>query len=269
MRQLHNDNLSVLTTTYNASAGRFGNFLLRYSGTAQTGQTVSLANCGNVMVNVKGDSKVNVDVELLSQAANLYGGYIEASSTIGAAFAFSVVIPAGYWFDKKNVFDIASGEKTFFKMDYPNMTSALIASGTVVLYGKPQAGIQSYYHKILGAPISVSGSIQKTDSIVEQNIISAYLKDPTSLIDTMQMSKDGNLIFDGDVVSELVWSNWIHNVEVASTLMALEFAENGNIASANSGVLSYNLHFTGPGVLPLYYSAIDYSPAKLAQTSRG
>jgi len=263
MRQLWTDNLINGQTTYKLEPGQFGNFLIRYSGIAQAGKTVALTDCGNVVFNIKGESKINVDVELLSQAANLYGGYIEVSSVAGGAFAFSIVIPGGYWYDKKNVWNILDGLRAFFQLTYGNMNAALIVSGTVVIYGKPQAGIQSYYHKILSNPIVASGAATLTNSISEQNIIALYVKDPTALTDSLQITKDKILHFDGDTVSELVWSNWIHNLESASTLLALEFAESGNIMEANSLSLGWQYHFTAGGTLEQYYSSIQYVTAAM------
>ena len=268
MKVLWSFGLSALTTTYNLSNGQYGLFEIRYAGTAAVGVTVTLANCGNVILNVKGSDIVNVDVDLLSQLADQYGGFIEASSAIGAAFAFSIFYKPGYWYDDNNIFDSSPGDQTYFKLDYPAMTNAVIANGNVTIYGKPRIGVQGYYHKILShAVVSGGATTSLTDTIQEPNIIALYLKNPTALTSQMQLTKDNKIYADGDTVSELVYSNWIHRLESASTLLAFEFAESGNVQESRSNTLTYKYTTTGAGTLAQYYSAIMFSPEKLAQSA--
>ena len=263
MKLLWQDNLTNLTTNYNLARGQYGLFLIRYSGTAQVGQTVTTTNCGNVILNWNGEDKINVDMDLLSQIANLYGGFIENSSAVGGAFAFSIVIPTGLWFDASNIYDIGDNDKVYFKLDFSAMTNALIASGTVAIYGKPRSGTMSYIHKILSKAVVSSGASTITDNIVTPNIATLYIKNPAALLSQIQINKDNKNYVDGDVASELAYSNWIHEVEATGTMLALEFVESHNIVEAISNTLNYKFTFTGVGTLSQYYSAVEFTPNKL------
>jgi len=262
MKLLWSDNLSNLTTNYNISPEQYGLFLIRYEGTAQAAQTVTLDDLGNVILNWNADDKINVDANLLSQLANEYGGFIEANSAVGGAFAFSIVIPTGAWFDSKNIYDIGKQDKVYFKLDYPAMVSSLIASGTVSIYGKPRKGQMNYIHKILSRSVVSGGSGIITDAITTPNIIELYVKDPASLVSNIQISKNNKVFVDGDVESELAYSNWIHLLEASGTLLAIEFAEGKNVLEAVSSNLTYKYTFTGAGNLAQYYSAIEFTPSK-------
>ena len=270
MRQLWADNLGNLSTTYNVEAGKFGLFEIRYSGVAAAAVTVTLANLGNVRLNLNGSDIINLDVEALSLMANNYGGYVEASSVAGGAFAFTIFIPAGYWFDPKNVFYFGKSDKAYYQLQFSALTPAVIDSGNVTIYGNPGKGVQSYIHKILSKQaVSSAASGVITDSIQEKNIISLYLKDPTTLIDNLILIRDGETVVNGSMVSELVYSNWIHQLEAANVLYIGEFVPNKNLAQALSNAFSYQYNFTAAGNLEQYYSAIEFTPDRQTLSMAG
>jgi hypothetical protein len=240
--------------------------MLRFTGVAQPTKTVTLADLGNVILNWNGDDKVNVDAELLSKVNNVYGGAIESVSNVGGAFAFSIMIPTAAWFDPKNIYDISDKDKAYIKLDYPAMLSSLIASGSVSIYAKPRKGIQSYFHKILSRAVVSGGAGVITDTINASNIIELYLKNPSSLVNQIQITKDNKVYVDGDAGSELAHSNWIHQLEASDTTLAIEFAESKDIREAISNTLSYKYTFTGAGNLAQYYSAIEFSALKQAES---
>jgi len=262
MNLLWSDNLGNLTTNYLVNPGSYGGFLIRYSGTAQTGQTVTTTNLGNIILNSGGDDKINVDVDMLQQANNLYGGFIESNSTAGGAFNFSVFIPTGAWFDPKNVYNLTKEMQTYFKCDFPAMTSTLISSGTIQISGILQQGVHSYWHKMFSYNVVSGGASILTNTIAKANIIELYLKNPAALISQMQLIKDNQTFVNGNVANELAYSNYIHEVESSSTFLAVEFAQSKDIRQAISRTLTYNYTFTGAGTLAQYYSAIEFVAGK-------
>jgi len=260
MRLLWQDNLVNLTTNFTIPKGQYGLFLIRYSGQAAANQTVATTDLGNVILNANGNDKINVDVDLLSQLSNVYGGAIEASSVTGGAFAFSVIVPVAAWFDSKNIYDISERDKVYFKLDFPNIASKIV-SGTVAIYAKPRHGVMSYWHKILSRTVVSGGAGTITDTLPVANISEVYLKNPAALVSQIQLIKDGKVYVDGDTGSELAYSNWIHLLESSITLLAIEFVESKDIREAISQSLSYKYNFTGAGNLAQYYSAIEFVDA--------
>ena len=244
------------TTTYNVAQGSYGDFIIRFSGTALAGQTVALSDLGTVQLAWNGDSKVFVDVDFLSQMANQYGGFIEANSAAGGAFNFSVIIPAHAWQDALNVYTVKTTDKVFFKLTW---SPTKISSGTVSISGNPKSGVHRYFHQILNQNVIAGGAQPVTDTINQPNIIELYLKDPsTALVSTIQITKD-KVEKANDVTGVLLaYSNWQHLVESSGTFLVLEFAPSGNLHEADGQQVGYKYQFTGAATLQQYYSAIQY-----------
>lgn len=266
MKLLFNDNLTNLSTTYNVSRGQYGFIMLRYAGTAQAAQDVLLSDLGNVILNHNGNDIINVDAELLSLLANIYGGAIEATHAVGGAFAYTIPVPVAAWFDSKNIFDVGENDKVYIKADFPSLTGAKVASGNIAIYAKPRKGIQSYFHKILSRSVVSGGSGIITDTINTSNISELYVKNPAALVSQVQITKDGNVFVDGDVASELAYSNWIHQLESSGTTLAVEFVESKDLREAVGQNLVYKYTFTGAGNLAQYYSAIEFSAQKQGES---
>lgn len=258
MNFLWSDNLNNLATNYLISPAKYGGFLIRYSGTNAAAQTTTLLNMGNVILNVLNNDKVNTDVEFLSLANNLYYGSVEASSVSGGAFAFSVFVPSGAWFDPLNVYSLTKEMQATFKLDFPALTSALVASGNVQISGILINGIQRYWHNIGNFNVVAQGAGQISNTLAKANIIELYLKNPSALISNLQLSKDGISYVNNQIGNELAYSNLIHQIETAGTFYAAEFAQNKVLSTANSLQLNYIYTFTGSGTLNQYFSQIQY-----------
>lgn len=265
MKLLFRDSAMNSTTTYNVAREQYGSFLVRFAGTAAAGQTVAAADLGNVILNWNGGDVVNVDAEMLANAANLYGGAVEATSAQAGAFAFSFIIPCGAWNDPRNIYDVNDKDKVYIKLDFAAL-SAKIASGTVSINAKPRTGIMSYFHKILSRSVVAGGAGTITDTINAANISELYVKNPAALVSTMQISKDGKTYVDNDAATELSYSNWIHQVESAGTFLGVEFIESGDLRQSLSKQLTYKYVFTGAGTLAQYYSSIEFSAQKQAES---
>lgn len=264
MRLISTAPIANLFLDANNPFGKFGAFLIRFAGTAQAGQTVTLADLGTIVFNWDGDDKVNAPFSFLSQAGNLYGGVVESVSNIGGTFAFSVIIPAGLWNDKNNCYYFEEGKDTaYWKLNFPAMIPALVATGSVSIYALPAiGGVQNYIHKITTQTVISAGAGQVPGKINVPNIVTLYLDNPTALIDNSSILIDGKLRVSGDIVSELSYSNFIHNVETPSTLLAWEFMVNSNLRNAVNKQTEYTYNFTGVGNLGQYTSSIEFTPDK-------
>ncbi len=261
MKELWRDNLNTGSTNYNVSQGQYGSFLIRYEGDAGAGVTMALSNLGNVILNWNGNDIINVDVELLSLLSNIYGGAIEATSIAGGAFAFSIIIPCGAWFDTKNIYDVGRNDKVYFKLDYPAVP-ALIDTGSVTIYAKPRAGIHSYFHKILSRTVVSGGAGAVTDKIYDSNISNFYIKNPAALTSNIQIVRDNKVFVDGSPAAELAYSNWIHLLEASETTLAVEFCESQNVKESISSQLVYKFQFSAAGNLACYYSCLIFDSNK-------
>jgi hypothetical protein len=264
MKLLWSDNLKNAGTNFPIPSGTYGAFLIRYSGVPVG--AISNTDLGNVILNRNGDDKINVDVDLISQIDNLYGGFIEDTLNAASDFEVSILIPCGNWNDKRHVYTFGANDKAFFKLDYPSL-SPLITSGTVNIYGKEKAGIQSYWYKLLSKFVVSGGATAGlTDSILTPNICQLFLKNPAALVSNIQLIKDGKVFSDGDVSAELAYGNYQHEIESIGNMFAFEFCETGNVLESVNTQLTYKYTFTGAGTLQQYYSAIEFDAAQQAQS---
>ena len=253
MKQLFRVPATQGNLSYQLEKGQFGLFLIRFEGTNATGQAVTLADLGSVVLRWNGQDVVNVDFEFLNMVSNLYGGVSEFSSTTGGAFKASAFIPTGIWFDSQNIYDIGDEDKVEFVL---NWNTAKIASGSVYIFGKPRRGVMSYLHGIYKRTIVSGGAGDISDSIPVENITQFYIKNPTALINTLQVARDGKAVVDGYVGALQSYSDWIHLLEASSNLIAIEFVESKDLREVVSTGITYKINTTGAGNIESYYSRL-------------
>lgn len=262
MKQLKRENMSNGSLSYQLEKGQWGLFAVRFEGTNATGQTVSLADLGQVILRWNGIDLVNVDFEFLNLVSNLYGGVAEFSSTTGGAFKATAYITTGLWFDTQNIYDVGDEDKVEFVLQFQGAVSK-ISSGAVEILGKPRRGIMSYQHKILKKTVVSSGAGSVPDTIPVNNISQVYIKNPSALVNRVQIQKDGKVYVDGSVGAIQSYSDWIHLLETPSSIVAIELTESKDVREAIGGAVYYNFQFTGAGNLEVYYSKLEPVPEKI------
>lgn len=260
---IHQDNITNGSTTFTLAKNQYDSLIIRYAGTAQSGKTVTTDDLGTVKMTVSGGqkpgTKIVASVSFLSLFANEYGGFIESTSAVGAAFAFSVIVPFHAVQDSLNVLDTNLANVTF-NLVYASDYATNILSGTVTVEAIPKAGVQRYFHQMLEQDVTAGGAGVLPFQINAENILQVYLISPASLISNLQLLKDGKEKVNGTLAVELAYSNWIHLLESTSTFLAVEFAPSGNIAEANGAQVSGNYTFTTNGTLQQFYTSIEYLP---------
>ena len=267
MKLLQSGALSNLSLQFQSQKGQYAYFVVRYSGTAQAAQTVTLTDCGNVIMNWNGQDIINTDVEFLSNLANVNGGFIEADSAVGAAFNFSVIIPCGTFCDTNNIYDIGDNDKVNFKLDFPLMVAGLISAGTATVYGVPKPGLHSYFFKLLQNNVTVGGAGVNNDVFRQNNLANIYFWNPAALLSNLQLFKDGKIQYDGVVAAEFALSNWLHLLEATfSNLLAIELCLTKNLLEVVSNSNSYQLTFTGAGTQRIYLGSIQWDAQKQAES---
>jgi hypothetical protein len=255
LKLLYAGALTAGSAQFQVPSGKYGSFYAVFTGTNGAGNTLTLLNLGNVQYNVGGDDKVNCDIEFLNQVNNLYHGAPSFASAIGGAFTASIDIPCNWWYDQDNVYDIKSINDSMFTFLFPALPA--LATGTLEVYGVPKSGEQNYFHKILTYNIISAGASILPVVIPVSNIINIYQKNPTALLTRIQTVKDGIEIDNATAISLLSYSNLIHELETASTLLDIEFSLSKKMIEAVSSGLKMQLTFSGAGTLSQYYSSIQ------------
>jgi len=161
MKQLRSHNILSGPANLKVPAGQYGALALRFSGTNQAGQTLTLANCGNITATWRSVSFMSVPVTEMNILNAHVGGVPESATAAGAAFTHTVVILPSYVGDG-NVFDVVETDEFYISVDLSGVTGVIVASGTVTLLGLPQLGAMAYLPHIMSqvANVPASGSFQ-------------------------------------------------------------------------------------------------------------
>lgn len=244
---------------------QYGAFLIRYTGTAAAGVTITRADLGSVQLTWNGKDVINVDAELLNLVDNLYGGVSEFTSAIGGAFACSVIIPCGQWIDAANVYDVGINDKVALNLNFPNLASAaFVASANVDVFYKTKTGVMNYLNNIIQRNVVMTGAGTFSDNYPISNVAQLFIKAPAALLSNIQVAKDNNTIVDCPPAVALSYNDYLHLVETAQTTLGIEFGESKDIRENVGGQVSYSHTFTGAGTLQQYLCYITFtSPNKV------
>jgi len=253
--------------TFFLPKGQYGVLAIEYDLDAAAAVTLTRANMGNIILNWNGNDVINVDAEILNLLDNVYGGASEFSAVAGGATRMTVYITCGQWFDSQNVYDIGDNDKVSLKIDFPLLAlAANVDSGFIRVYAKEKIGVMNYLHNIIPRPVVSSGAAVLADSYPLNNVSQVYLKDPATLLTNVQIIKDGTTVVDATPAALLAYSDFIHQLEAGSTTLAIDFIESKDIREAVGSTVSYKFSFSGAGTQEIYFSFIEFTPAKANQS---
>ena len=249
--------------------GQYGNIMLRISGIAAAGVTITRAQLGNCQLVWNGQQVINVDLELLNQLNNLYGGYSDFTSALAGAFTASIIIPTGTYFDSSNIYEVGANDQVQLKIDFPDLANiANVASGNIAIYTKEKIGAMNYLYNMVPRFIVAGGAGNIADTYAVNNISQVFLKKPLTdgLTSHIQILKDNRTIADCDTVVAQDYSDYIHQVETPNDVIAIEMSESKDVREAIGGQVSYQYQFTGAATLKQYYGYISFTPAKAVES---
>jgi hypothetical protein len=216
MRLFHSESILNAAAFENVPVGTTKYLLLRFSGTNQAAQAVTLANLGRLLVNRDSDDKVNATYEMMSLLTNLKLGVAEFSSVTGGAFASSIYVPLHAWWDNFHgmFFPYKSG---YVQMDFPAVTATIVASGLVQMFYVSAPGSAAYDTYHLQRNIQVGGAGAVPQEIEFKNISSLFFI-TNAAITNYQITADKVEYVNSDSAPFLANSNAINRVETAITL---------------------------------------------------
>jgi hypothetical protein len=216
MRLFHSDSLLTTSTNKQLIEGTIKGLWIRYTGTNQTGQTLTVANLGTVRVNVRGTDIVNVPVSFLSNMNNLFWGAAEASSTISAAFAFTVYVPFHAPWDSQNGIFVQIEDNPYIQLNYSGVTGTIIASGTVEVYAVLANQVARYIPLWNQQNVQVGGAGRATQRLQNFNISSLFIETNAQLT-TVLVNKDNKSVISANQNVLLAKSNLENEVETSIT----------------------------------------------------
>jgi len=266
MKRLRSVPISQNVENFDLPQGSYGSIMLEYDVTTASGQTGTRALAGTVEVEWNGETVIKTDVEALNLLNNVYGGIPEATFAAAGNNRMIVVLPLGLWTDPSNIWYIEKGDVVTVKLDFTNLAS-ISTAGNVKIYGKSQIGVQGYLHKFITRKITAGAAGNIPDTYRINNISQVYLKDPaTSNVTDVFLQKNGETLVQASVVSLKAYSAYIHLLETAVTMIAIDLGESRDVRENVGSDLNYEYTFSGAGTLNQYFSYISFTPDKEASS---
>lgn len=193
--------------------------LVRWSGTNQAAQAVTLAQLGQVRVNFRNSDTVNDTVAFFAAMNNLYYGVAEFSSVVGGAFAATIWIPfSAYW---DNISGMFNDSKISAYIELRNtVTVATIVSGVVEVHYEEAPAIAQYTTTFFQQNVQVGGASQAKQTLTGFDISSLLLDENANLTTIFTTVDEGAKISSTQAVMK-AYSNLVNRVETAITLIEL------------------------------------------------
>lgn len=260
----HSENLLNLSAFRKIPRGTHKEFFIRFEGQAQAGKMVTLADCGTVRVNIGGTDRHNLSFSLLSSLNNLKRGVAEASSVTGGAFAFSAALPFHLWEDNTNgeYFDLDEG---YIQLNFPNMTSTLIVSGTVTISTLEAPAVTSYTMSLIQRNIQVGGAGQAAIELEFRDINSLYLRE-NAVISNVLVVTDSEEKANNSQATLKAESNNVNRVETAIDVYEIDLNPYQEIRSGLNKETRIVLNTTGSANIDLVAELIRSSSDKVRKS---
>lgn len=215
--------------------------VLRLSGTASAGVTVTLAMLGRIRAEYDNGLQLGeISIANLAVLSDAFYYLMEATSAIGAAFAFTVKIPLR---NEANAFDTNAVHRPIIV--YHNgatMGAAGIASGTVTLLAEPSSDAPLYL-----PALNEYNDTFRSDSypISEKNTVAVMVFTPAGghpVVNNIQFIRDGKLVHDGSLAEQQAVTDSILKAGAATLGVSyFQFYEGANFAPVRSNKLLMRL----------------------------
>lgn len=161
----------------NLKPGNFKHLVIRFSGTADTSQTLAAADFGDIFVQRNGRKIIQVDTAFLSDLGNQFGGYLEQVSNAGGAYSFAFIIPFYMPELPKNALYVDQEDKVIVGVNFGSGMATKIGSNNITtrISAKESNFPMNYILRILNADRSgINGN--SNELIQDNNVVKAFLK---------------------------------------------------------------------------------------------
>lgn len=167
--------------------------IVLFEGTAKTGQTGAVSDCGSLRITNDGDGTHNVDYDALADVGDINFGSNLLSSAEAGAFTASVVVPfyEPSFEQALSITDESQLNVQHVPGDEGTVFESLTAKVYAVYTDLPELGI----YRMLRDNQNETGSIDsKPFSLNRRNVTSIFLKDVDDSITAVQLTQDGENI---------------------------------------------------------------------------
>ena len=246
--------------------GMYKNIYAHFTGTNQSGQMLLATQLGTVRMIVNNKQYVFINNDRLIFYDELKNGSVAQVSTTGAEFNFWVKIPMAIPGDERNVLLVESdGEVTLEFNGFYVAGVAVILTGSLIIYGELQEGIQAYFLKIDQPDYNAVAGIGNEDLKGIENIYELLLENDTANLNQVTIYADNKTCFNGDREAFVNMTNEFNQIETYNPTIAFldfELARSKQLSEALSDSVSIQTNMGTAAALNVIVFSIDFAPAK-------
>lgn len=227
--------------------------MLVIKGTTDTAQTLDEADVGRIRIQRAGDQIIGETFEFFFDLANLLGGYPHKTAPTAGASRLTAFIPF-YFPGIRNALDIRDKEEVDVYLDFDATLDTRFGAnaGTYELYAAVAPGIPERYElRIEEQDVVAVGSGRYDQNLNGDNIGAVYFRDPSSVVNKIQVSVDDEVAVDNiDDAALLDQTTFERTVEsAAGGLIEVNNAPGGSIAETRNKQTELDVDFSGAGTL--------------------
>ncbi len=191
-------------------AGLYRGLFVRFSGTNNTGYTLSAADIGNFKLTLNGEQIMFISSDFLADLNNQWFGYQEASSTSGGSFAFSFIVPF-YRPGFPSGLHVKPDDELYLALQVGGNVSSYVANWKIEVDTLPTNEPEKYILRILQANETVGGAVTYKKRIPNENVFELFLKG--SNVSKVQIERDGELVYSSSYNNLIAESSLRNRVE--------------------------------------------------------
>lgn len=217
MRTLDSHNIKSGQANLEVSTGQWAGFFLRAEGVNAATKDTLITDFG-LITGLWGDfAFCNVKWDQLAYINDLTMGYVEAANATGAAFSFSVFLPAGI-FNDGNVLDVSEADNVRILVNLSGIDSDQ-SSGTLELIGVPGSGHTRYIPHIVNLTPNVAANGVDPIPIPQANVTHVFIGNQAN-VSRVAILVDGNERTEVKQAALQATTNMLFNKEAAYTTMS-------------------------------------------------
>lgn len=255
--------------------GSYDSLFLRFNIDQSAGNTVVLADLGEVRVTYHNRQKQLFNFTELQYLNNLkYGAVENVNAGAGGVFTCSFKIPLVHWGDTDSAFYVANDSDMRVEWMPTSGLAALVDSITLRLSGKERMGRTTHLLTLGRVDIAMVVGSTRPERLSDHNIASLFLEYNTN-ISRVDISVDNEDVISNQTIVELLNESILHNrIETYSTSGAyaevdLLGAQYNNVNAqtlprAFNSDVQVKLTGTGADTISCFFAGFDFQTQEAA-----
>lgn len=265
MKQIRNITISDNFASFQVPVGKHKGFLIHYTGTANTGETVAASDLGYVRLLVGSKEFQRIDIDRLIEINGMKGGIVDTTSNAGGSFSFTAILPQAVFGDDLNCLTVGDSDDIVLELnDFYNSTK--MASGSVVVYSIPSPlGEQYYYLKLGHHDFNCVAGLTPHKVQGWENVWEMFLENDSSM-DRIGIFVDGEQVGNPTREALIAYTHFINQIEswdASISYLDVLLPQTGQLTEALSDDIQLQPEFSSAGSLKTVIFAVDFAPDKL------